>query len=624
MSSKLTAALEYLAKGWSVIPCGTHSKVALVNWRKYQKNRPTKEQVKAWWNKHPDANIAVITGRISGLIVVDVDTYKGGKTSEVPATGVIAKTARGGFHYFYRYPESESKVENATNIKPGIDVRADGGYVVVAPSYVVDKDKGYEGGYEWQQRERLGLAPKWVLKKESKDEDETFSGSESANVHSGKQKKVDKPSWLADMFNNGLREGSRNDSITRLAGYLYRQRIPHDVAIAIAGSLNRSSVSPLSQQEITTTVKSAYKSATRNSSKRSDPASDGDDKPKRFGVTRADAYARKYGATDTAWIVKEWLPEKTIAFAVAAPESYKTWLLFDIAISVATGVPFLGVPTEKTGPVIIIQQEDFTGQNVQRLQLIYANKHGKPKWSSDGETFTWEAPSLEGVPIYFHEENLLRFNDEGIMAGLEKTIKEVGAKLVLIDPLYSAADQGNYMADSIPHMMQLKKWRDKYGCTFFLFHHTKKSADSTGREGLWGSQFLNAFLETGWQMRRINENAKTRITVVRHFKAAQRPEQITLDFDINTKEGNYDYECTICPYDPEEAKVKKDEEYVGNVRDAILDHVRIDGSNTCSLDMAIAAAKASKSRVKKTIERLVEEGIFEPHEKEKDIWYVRE
>ena len=75
---RLTAALAYCAAGWSVIPCRVTGKRALVQWKPWQQTPPDATQLRIWWQRWPRANVAVITGRISDLVVVDVDPAHGG------------------------------------------------------------------------------------------------------------------------------------------------------------------------------------------------------------------------------------------------------------------------------------------------------------------------------------------------------------------------------------------------------------------------------------------------------------------------------------------------------------------------------------------------------------------
>ena len=123
----LEYALNYLKKGLSIIPVGK-DKVPLIPWKKYQERHPTEGEVREWWKLHPEANVGIITGKISNLLVVDVE--KGGDISKLPKTAVI-KTGGGGWHFYYKYRAGH---ENKTRILPLTDIRGEGGYVVAPPS----------------------------------------------------------------------------------------------------------------------------------------------------------------------------------------------------------------------------------------------------------------------------------------------------------------------------------------------------------------------------------------------------------------------------------------------------------------------------------------------------------
>ena len=83
----------------------------------------------------------------------------------------------------------------------------------------------------------------------------------------------------------------------------------------------------------------------------------------------------------------------------------------------------------------------------------------------------------------------------------------------------------------------MKAWRDRYGCSFLIAHHSKKNVDpdSTAREDSWGSQFLNAFLEAGWQIRRNPRLAQNEVVVRRHSKVMGNQAPVSLTFDISTQ-----------------------------------------------------------------------------------------
>ena len=132
------------------------------------------EIVTTWWRIAPYANIGVPTGAISGLVVLDIDTAKYGEDSKfeleqrfgpLPFT-VLALTGGGGYHYLFAHPGPHLKIRNSVeNLGPGLDVRGDGGYIVVAPSSHISGHR-----YEWElschpKDVALAPLPDWLLER---------------------------------------------------------------------------------------------------------------------------------------------------------------------------------------------------------------------------------------------------------------------------------------------------------------------------------------------------------------------------------------------------------------------------------------------------------------------------
>jgi hypothetical protein len=153
---------------------------------------------------------------------------------------------------------------------------------------------------------------------------------------------------------------------------------------------------------------------------------------------------------------------------------------------------------------------------------------------------------------------------------------------VLIDPLYSTLSTDDYMAGAAEQMLGLKTLRDRFGCAFIIAHHTRKKADE-GRLGAWGSQFLNAFIETGWQVRLTEEGGST-VSVIRHHKVAAALPAITLDWTI---EDSGEYEVNVGGLDA-----------IGDVVQAILTALT---AKPCTMAELAEATKTHRSTISRKL-----------------------
>lgn len=74
--STLDALLTYSQQCFSVIPIAPRDKKPLIPWEEYQRRLATPEEIQAWWARWPDANVGIVTGVISGLVVIDLDSQE--------------------------------------------------------------------------------------------------------------------------------------------------------------------------------------------------------------------------------------------------------------------------------------------------------------------------------------------------------------------------------------------------------------------------------------------------------------------------------------------------------------------------------------------------------------------
>src|SRR3712207_2891462 len=139
------AALAYSRRGIPVFPCEPGGKRPLT-YNGFWDATTDAPRLSAWWRRWPDANVGVPTGEQSGLLVLDVDSDAGGPDGlallerlygPLPRTAK-ARTGGGGLHVFFRYPAGELVRNSAGKLGPGLDVRGEGGYVVVPGIGTID------------------------------------------------------------------------------------------------------------------------------------------------------------------------------------------------------------------------------------------------------------------------------------------------------------------------------------------------------------------------------------------------------------------------------------------------------------------------------------------------------
>lgn len=158
------AALSYRERGWGPLPLKPQDKVPQWPWRMFQTQLPSPWVIQRWWALEPESNVGLVTGAVSGLVVVDVDLAKvpdaGGQLAELfggelPPSPLV-RTGSGGLHLYFAHPGE--KVGNRAGLLPGVDVRGDGGYVVAPPSIHPDG-----GAYKWEIEAPLAPVPAALL-----------------------------------------------------------------------------------------------------------------------------------------------------------------------------------------------------------------------------------------------------------------------------------------------------------------------------------------------------------------------------------------------------------------------------------------------------------------------------
>jgi putative DNA primase/helicase len=246
--SLLAYALAYAEHGWPVF--SLHSMVNGKCSCRQQCTSPGKHprtpngfyaattdeaKIKAWWSIEPPANIGVPTGRMSGLVVLDIDPKHSGPDSwgqvsagQTPIVTATTTTGSGGTHYIFQNPGVSLK-NSESEIAPGLDTRAEGGYIVAPPSNHISG-----GCYSWVSLIEPAVVPAWLLALWPK---------------LGQVSNTPPPAVLGDVT-----DGHRNSTLVSWAGSMHRRGMSRAAILAALLVENETRCKPPLAEKVVHTI----------------------------------------------------------------------------------------------------------------------------------------------------------------------------------------------------------------------------------------------------------------------------------------------------------------------------------------------------------------------------------
>jgi len=255
--------------GFSVIPVGLNKKPITDSWLEFQQRKPTDEELQEWAKK-PNVQWAVVTGKVSGLTVVDADSLQAVEVIEnrIPALGLVPTTLTpsGGKHFWGAYTPELPQFQITKlrpNIKPGerIDVRNDGGYALLpgAKAYLKDpSDKLINkiGPYRFGKwpRDNGKSAADFILERPQ------FNPELIKHILEVVMRKVAGPTpKAAAPAGNKIKQGQRDDELFHKALGMVRSNIPRELVEESILKLAREYCDPpFPENEALRKVQAAY------------------------------------------------------------------------------------------------------------------------------------------------------------------------------------------------------------------------------------------------------------------------------------------------------------------------------------------------------------------------------
>ena len=239
------------------------------------------------------------------------------------------------------------------------------------------------------------------------------------------------------------------------------------------------------------------------------------------------------------WAIEDWLIKGEPSLIVGEPKTFKSTLAMDMAVSLASGSPFMG-EKEITGaaPVLYIQEENnrtvVVPQVWQLMERAGLGYMGKGEDEDGGLVPIWvPGAGAPEVPFFLNLRTGWTASKEGSDEVIEFCKKE-GVKYIFIDPLYKVNPQGkfNNPDDVQPLLQELTRVENEIGdqAAIVLVHHSNKSRAGGGYQ-IMGSQLIWAWGANNVYLTKKARGGVKWIDVEREFRAKAEPERMWLRFN---------------------------------------------------------------------------------------------
>ena len=253
-----TFALSYAQRGLPVLPLVPRDKQPLTP-HGFHDASTEADAIHAWWEKWPDANIGIRTGREAGVVVLDVDGPDGEASlttlaGDLPPTWVVL-TGKGS-HFYFLHP-GDDRPNSVRKLGAGLDVRGDGGYVAAPPSV-------HPSGaiYTWVgERRQLAPWPSWLRPPEPKPMPQP-SASTVGSPHSYALAGLVAEAKTVRFASEGTRNDTLNTATYKVSRFITSGQL--SASVVVSELLGAATAAGLSEIEARRTIASALQARARS------------------------------------------------------------------------------------------------------------------------------------------------------------------------------------------------------------------------------------------------------------------------------------------------------------------------------------------------------------------------
>lgn len=423
---------SYADLGWSVFPVKgpaygkdyKDTKASLVEWKPYQTRKPTAEEISNWLRKFPKASVAVATGPINGIFVVDIDSEEWTKHFPNADFGTTWKSlSKRGCHYFYKWQDWMRNIKTTGSEVgdiDGFDIRGEGGYAIVPNDNDPDRKWSYSP-LDGPEEELPDFLRQFFEKEVSRMEKKPFTLS-------------------------AISEHNRHTPYISLIGKLIRAKMnPAEIIQVVTPMVEKTGLGEDPEKLVMDLVLRYPVERREKLRPESMEALLSEDEP------------------PLSWMIEGLWTDRARGFIAGHPGTGKTWIALEMLLAVATGGGCMGKYKASYAAPCLIVEEEASRHNLQRR--IHALARARGLAPADLKNVFHITRQMVQMPA--HKDEIIEI------------VRDKGIKFVVFDSLREVhGAKENSSDDMVPILKAFGELSNVGDCSVLLIHHLSKTNDA--------------------------------------------------------------------------------------------------------------------------------------------------